>query len=61
LVGVRLSISGEMSVLISFVLYSTFVGASLEELPNVCANPKAIGATERVFELLRNPEKSTDT
>jgi ABC-type multidrug transport system fused ATPase/permease subunit len=49
--GVRLSISGEMSVgqLISFVLYSTFVGAQIQ---------KAIGATERVFELLdETPEK----
>ena len=53
--GVRLSISGEMSVgqLISFVLYSTFVGASFGGIAELYAQiQKAIGATERVFELL---------
>lgn len=59
--GVRLSISGEMSVgqLISFVLYSTFVGASFGGIAELYAQiQKAIGATERVFELLdENPEK----
>lgn len=53
--GVRLSISGEMSVgqLISFVLYSTFVGASFGGIAELYAQiQKAIGATERVFDLL---------
>ena len=59
--GVRLSISGEMSVgqLISFVLYSTFVGASFGGIAELYAQiQKAIGATERIFELLDEvPEK----
>lgn len=53
--GVRLSISGEMSVgnLITFVLYSIFVGASFGGIAELYAQiQKAIGATERVFELL---------
>lgn len=63
--GVRLSISGEMSVgqLISFVLYSTFVGASFGGIAELYAQiQKAIGATERVFELLDEaPEKINGT
>ena len=59
--GVTLSISGEMSVgqLISFVLYSTFVGASFGGIAELYAQiQKAVGATERVFELLEeSPEK----
>ena len=59
--GVQLSIAGEMSVgqLISFVLYSTFVGASFGGIAELYAQiQKAIGATERVFELLNEtPEK----
>ncbi|HMK06791.1 MAG TPA: ABC transporter transmembrane domain-containing protein [Flavobacterium sp.] len=59
--GVTLSISGEMSVgqLITFVLYSTFVGASFGGIAELYAQiQKAIGATERVFELLEEiPEK----
>jgi ABC transporter fused permease/ATP-binding protein len=59
--GVHLSISGEMSVgqLLSFVLYSTFVGASFGGIAELYAQiQKAIGATERVFELLdESPEK----
>ncbi|SCY07113.1 ABC transporter ATP-binding protein [Flavobacterium caeni] len=53
--GVQLSINGEMSVgkLISFVLYSIFVGASFGGIAELYAQiQKAIGATERVFELL---------
>lgn len=53
--GVTLSIQGEMSVgqLISFVLYSTFVGASFGGIAELYAQiQKAVGATERVFELL---------
>jgi len=63
--GVRLSISGEMSVgqLISFVLYSTFVGASFGGIAELYAQiQKAIGATERVFELLdETPDKINST
>lgn len=63
--GVQLSISGEMSVgqLISFVLYSTFVGASFGGIAELYAQiQKAIGATERVFELLdETPEKIEGT
>jgi ABC-type multidrug transport system fused ATPase/permease subunit len=63
--GVRLSISGEMSVgqLISFVLYSTFVGASFGGIAELYAQiQKAVGATERVFELLEEiPEKIKNT
>lgn len=62
--GVMLSINGEMSVgqLISFVLYSTFVGASFGGVAELYAQiQKAIGATERVFELLdKNPEAIQD-
>jgi len=53
--GVTLSISGEMSVgdLISFVLYSTYVGASSGGIAELYTQiQKAVGATERVFELL---------
>ncbi|OYU82756.1 MAG: multidrug ABC transporter ATP-binding protein [Flavobacterium sp. BFFFF2] len=56
--GVTLSIQGEMSVgqLISFVLYSTFVGASFGGVAELYAQiQKAIGATERLFELLEEP------
>ncbi len=59
--GVTLSINGEMSVgqLITFVLYSTFVGASFGGIAELYAQiQKAVGATERVFELL--DEKSED-
>jgi ABC-type multidrug transport system fused ATPase/permease subunit len=63
--GVTLSISGEMSVgqLISFVLYSTFVGASFGGVAELYAQiQKAVGATERVFELLdETPEKINGT
>ena len=53
--GVTLSIKGEMSVgqLISFVLYSIYVGASFGGIAELYSQvQKAIGATERVFELL---------
>lgn len=53
--GVTLSISGALSVgqLISFVLYSTFVGASFGGIAELYAQiQKAVGATDRVFELL---------
>jgi ABC-type multidrug transport system fused ATPase/permease subunit len=60
--GVTLIISGEMTEvgeLISFVLYSIFVGASFGGIAELYAQlQKAIGATERIFELLdENPEQ----
>jgi ABC-type multidrug transport system fused ATPase/permease subunit len=59
--GVTLSITGEMTVgeLISFVLYSTYVGASSGGIAELYTQiQKAVGATERVFELLEEkPEK----
>jgi ABC-type multidrug transport system fused ATPase/permease subunit len=62
--GVTLSISGEMSVgeLISFVLYSTFVGASFGGVAELYAQiQKAIGATERVFELMDETPENINT
>ncbi len=63
--GVTLSINGEMTVgqLISFVLYSTFVGASFGGIAELYAQiQKGVGATERVFELLdETPEKINST
>lgn len=63
--GVTLSIEGEMSVgqLITFVLYSTFVGASFGGIAELYAQiQKAVGATERVFELLdEKPEGIKNT
>jgi ABC-type multidrug transport system fused ATPase/permease subunit len=49
--------------LISFVLYSTFVGASFGGIAELYAQiQKAVGATERVFELLEEiPEKIKNT
>lgn len=59
--GVTLSIVGEITVgdLISFVLYSTYVGVSSGGIAELYAQiQKAVGATERVFELLdETPEK----
>lgn len=62
--GVTLSINGEMSVgqLITFVLYSTFVGASFGGIAELYAQiQKAVGATERVFELLNEKPESIQT
>jgi len=60
--GVSLCINGEIKGvgdLISFVLYSTFIGASFGGIAELYAQiQKAVGATERVFELLEEiPEK----
>ena len=59
--GVLLSIAGEITVgeLITFILYSTYVGASSGGIAELYTQiQKAIGATERVFELLEEvPEK----
>jgi ABC-type multidrug transport system fused ATPase/permease subunit len=53
--GVQLSIDGEITVgeLFTFILYSSYVGASSGGIAELYAQmQKAIGATERVFELL---------
>ncbi len=64
--GVTLCINGEIAgigELISFVLYSTFIGASFGGIAELYAQiQKAVGATERVFELLDEvPEKINAT
>ncbi|MBF02486.1 MAG: multidrug ABC transporter ATP-binding protein [Flavobacterium sp.] len=63
--GVTLCINGDINgvgELISFVLYSTFIGASFGGIAELYAQiQKAVGATERVFELLDEvPEKIND-
>lgn len=59
--GVTLSIAGEITVgeLFTFILYSTYVGASSGGIAELYTQiQKALGATERVFELLdEQPEK----
>ena len=64
--GVTLCINGEIKDvgdLISFVLYSAFIGASFGGIAELYAQiQKAVGATERVFELLDEvPEKINAT
>ena len=64
--GVTLCINGEIKEvgdLISFVLYSAFIGASFGGIAELYAQiQKAVGATERVFELLEEvPEKINAT
>jgi len=63
--GVQLSIAGEITVgqLFTFILYSSYVGASSGGIAELYAQvQKAIGATERVFELLdETPEKINAT
>ncbi|MBC7607195.1 MAG: ATP-binding cassette domain-containing protein [Burkholderiales bacterium] len=62
--GVRLAIGGEITVgqLFTFILYSTYVGASSGGIAELYTQiQKALGATERVFELLDEiPEKISD-
>jgi ABC-type multidrug transport system fused ATPase/permease subunit len=60
--GITLTIKGEVDGvgdLISFILYTTFIGASFGGIAEMYAQiQKAVGATERVFELLdETPEK----
>lgn len=63
--GVVLSIDGEITVgeLFTFILYSTYVGASSGGIAELYTQiQKAIGATERVFELLdEKPEKINES
>lgn len=61
--GASLVASGEMSVgdLVSFVLYTTFIGGSIAGLGDIYGQiQKAIGSSERVLEILgETPETST--
>lgn len=61
--GASLVASGEMSVgdLVSFVLYTTFIGGSIAGLGDIYGQiQKAIGSSERVLEILdESPESST--
>ena len=60
--GASLVSSGEMSIgdLVSFVLYTTFIGASIAGLGDIYGQvQKAIGSSERVLEILdEEPETS---
>jgi ABC transporter fused permease/ATP-binding protein len=59
--GASLVASGEMSVgeLVSFVLYTTFIGGSIAGLGDIYSQlQKAIGSSERVLEIL---EEETET
>jgi ABC-type multidrug transport system fused ATPase/permease subunit len=58
--GASLVASGEMSVgeLVSFVLYTTFIGGSIAGLGDIYSQlQKAIGSSERVLELLDEEEE----
>ncbi|MBK9224714.1 MAG: ATP-binding cassette domain-containing protein, partial [Flavobacterium sp.] len=62
--GVMLSIGGEITVgeLFTFILYSSYVGASSGGIAELYAQmQKAIGATERVFELLEETPEINST
>ncbi|MGL2994878.1 ABC transporter ATP-binding protein [Flavobacterium sp. TSSA_36] len=62
--GVQLSIAGEITVgeLFTFILYSSYVGASSGGIAELYAQmQKAIGATERVFELLAEVPENTNS
>jgi ABC transporter fused permease/ATP-binding protein len=61
--GASLVAQGEMSIgdLVSFVLYTTFIGGSIAGLGDIYGQvQKAIGSSERVLEILEEiPEEST--
>lgn len=63
--GITLTIKGEVEGvgdLISFVLYTTFIGASFGGIAEMYAQiQKAVGATERVFELLEETPEEINT
>jgi ABC-type multidrug transport system fused ATPase/permease subunit len=62
--GVQLSIAGEITVgeLFTFILYSSYVGASSGGIAELYAQmQKAIGATERVFELLEEKPETINS
>ncbi|MFN3529824.1 MAG: ABC transporter ATP-binding protein [Bacteroidia bacterium] len=61
--GSTLVNSGELTVgkLTSFILYSTFVGAAMGSFAELYAQlQKALGATERVFEILNETTEAVD-
>jgi ABC transporter fused permease/ATP-binding protein len=61
--GASLVSSGEMSVgdLVSFVLYTTFIGGSIAGLGDIYGQvQKAIGSSERVLEILQEKEESSE-
>ncbi|MCW2118442.1 ABC transporter ATP-binding protein [Flavobacterium sp. 7A] len=63
--GITLTIKGEVDGvgdLISFILYTTFIGASFGGIAEMYAQiQKAVGATERVFELLDEVPEAINT
>lgn len=62
--GVILTIQGDLNIgnLISFVLYSAFVGASIGGIAELYAQlQKTLGATERLFEILDEKVEGIDT
>ncbi|MEZ4720737.1 MAG: ABC transporter transmembrane domain-containing protein [Flavobacteriales bacterium] len=62
--GVRLKNAGEigMDVLMSFILYSMFVGGSVGGVADVFGKlQKAIGATENLFDLMEEEGEELDT
>ncbi|WP_418262980.1 ABC transporter ATP-binding protein [Flavobacterium faecale] len=63
--GITLTIKGEVEGvgdLISFILYTTFIGASFGGIAEMYAQiQKAVGATERVFELLDETPEDINT
>ncbi len=63
--GITLTIKGEVEGvgdLISFILYTTFIGASFGGIAEMYAQiQKAVGATERVFELLDEVPEAIST
>jgi ABC-type multidrug transport system fused ATPase/permease subunit len=63
--GITLTIKGEVEGvgdLISFILYTTFIGASFGGIAEMYAQiQKAVGATERVFELLDETPENINT
>lgn len=61
--GASLVATGEMSVgeLVSFVLYTTFIGGSIAGLGDIYGQvQKAIGSSERVLEILEEPIESAE-
>lgn len=61
--GSNLVSVGELSIgnLTSFILYSTFVGAAMGSFAELYAQvQKALGATERVFEILNEPMEGVE-
>jgi len=62
--GASLVASGEMSIgeLVSFVLYTTFIGGSIAGLGDIYSQvQKAIGSSERVLEILEEPVEKSST